>query len=131
MTEFQPDEIVDITIKGVRVAYATAGGGVVILDEHGTRHLMPPQAAVTRVAPANWPPQPGDLWRRTDFIQPEPADDEPDLGLWFAHYDARLILLPAHGDIEYAETNPEKLRASGGRWTLVHREHQESGDEHV
>lgn len=133
MTEFQRDEVVDITIKGVRIG-ALTDRNIWICD--GERQFeMPPQAAITRVAPAGWPPQPGDLWRREDFDQPEPADDGPDLGLWFAHFDhaldrgdARLVLVPAHGDLEYAETNPEKLRASGGRWTLVHREQQDGGE---
>lgn len=138
--QFQLGEIVDITIKGVRVFDQDRFGRVGITAETpGTDipgyYQMPPQAAITPVAPANWPPQPGDLWRRTDFAQPDPADDEPDLGLWFAHFDhaidrgdSRLMLVPAHGDIEYAETNPEKLRASGGRWTLVHREQQVGGE---
>jgi hypothetical protein len=60
---FKLDEVVDVTIKGVRIARPRSATSVTITDEHGTVYQMPPQAAVERVAPAEWPPKPGDLWR--------------------------------------------------------------------
>ena len=67
MSEFKPGDIVDITIEGARVrairgedtvdhlSYETQGGFVasVALTESVT---------VERVAPAEWPPRPGDVW---------------------------------------------------------------------
>lgn len=87
MSGYQVGELVDITIKGVRVSTVTFSGLVTIQDEHGDPYPMPPQAAIERVAPANWPPRLGDLWQddgerayfvadiRVDYSD----DDMPDL----------------------------------------------------
>lgn len=71
MSDYRPGEIVDVTIKGVRIAATEDAippmdprGLLVIADEHGDLYPLPPQAAITRVAPAHWPPQEGDVWRR-------------------------------------------------------------------
>ncbi|MFC5184401.1 hypothetical protein [Actinomadura harenae] len=66
MTDFQDGEIVDVTLKGVRIARPTQIDAIVIRDEHGDKYALPPQAAITRVAPAGWPPLRGDLWRDRD-----------------------------------------------------------------
>lgn len=64
MTTFKRGEVVDVTIRGVRIAdQDDSSGSVLIFDEHGVRYPMPPQAAIERVIPANWPPRTGDLWR--------------------------------------------------------------------
>lgn len=63
MTDYKPGEVVDITIRGVRIARPRMATSVTITDEHGVTYQMPPHAVVERVAPAAWPPRPGDLWR--------------------------------------------------------------------
>jgi hypothetical protein len=64
MNSHQDGEYVNITILGVRVTGDQGPRGTVtIADEHGDHYVMPPQAAIERAAPAEWPPQVGDLWR--------------------------------------------------------------------
>jgi hypothetical protein len=130
---FKPGEVVDITIKGVRVHQLDDHGCVSILADshHPDAHhgaiqdsfQMPPQAAVTRVAPAEWPPQVGDLWR----------DQFGDL--WFAYQgygpDGETYVglrcaidkvTEAWGDQIVHSVNQEY-----GPLTLVHREDQQDG----
>lgn len=72
---FQPGEIVDITIRGARVLKLTNPTGRILSVEYqdpnppedGTCRasliMDSPAITVERVAPAEWPPQIGDLWR--------------------------------------------------------------------
>lgn len=71
--EFRRGELVDVTIKGARVLEA---GDQVLHIAYPTssfnndaevylRHDMD-AVVVERVAPAGWPPRPGDLWRTAD-----------------------------------------------------------------
>lgn len=60
---FQPGEIVDITIKGVRVVNEYPSGALKIAAENGDVFDMPPQAAITRANPVGWPPRKNDVWR--------------------------------------------------------------------
>lgn len=63
----QPGDFVNVTIRGVRINEQDAHGCVSVIAEADTgdlsSYLMPPQAAVERIAPALWPPCQGDLWR--------------------------------------------------------------------
>lgn len=59
----RPGEIVNVVIKGVRNVGHPSDQLRKIVDEHGDTYPMPPQAAITRVAPSLWPPCTGDLWR--------------------------------------------------------------------
>ncbi len=71
MNEFKPGEIVDITIKGARVLAVkiTEEGFRFLGFTHGDINsqsqvcLSNSQVTVERKAPAEWPPQIGDLWR--------------------------------------------------------------------
>lgn len=117
MTELARGDLVDITIKRVRVRDATHIH-VTVEDEHGHIYKMPPQAAIERVAPADWPPQPGDLWR-----------EDGTRGLWFVFRDPSAF-----------DASPSGMRAreaDGDRWTddalnlldtgpltLIHRDHE-------
>jgi hypothetical protein len=111
VTDFQVGEIADITIKGVRIAAVPIAGQndtFAIIDEHGNRYRMPPQAAVERVAPADWPPQPGDLWR--------------DQGgtLWFAvESETRAVVLTCNGKNRRPAVAISDLYSP---LTLVHRD---------
>lgn len=75
--QFQPGEIVDVTIKGVRIAPLATGEirNIRIVDGEGHKFAVPPQAMIARIAPAEWPPQVRDLWQ-------DGAGD-----LWFAFED--------------------------------------------
>jgi hypothetical protein len=71
--------------------------------------------------PAEWPPQPGDLWRdsypRGGHL-PRPAE------LWFATSDTdkgvQFVGLTGHKD------DPDRVRHAYGPLTLVHREEASS-----
>lgn len=128
VTSFHPNELVDITIKGVRVFDVDRAGCVGIEAElPGTTipgyYKMPPQAAITRVAPPNWPPQQGDQWR----------DRHGDL--WdalYRHDEAPFIELePADGrrGTPLVDRN-EWVRRELGPLTLVHRKQQDGGQSH-
>jgi hypothetical protein len=113
--QFAPGDIVDITIKGVRVAHESPVGLLTIVDEHGGLFPMPPQAAIERGTPDV---QPGDLWR----------DCNGDL--WFGRLDQdfdssrpnEIQLIPAKGDMDYLPVRPAGVAHDCGPLTLVHRE---------
>lgn len=107
---FQVGEIVDITLTGVRITrtnradelveyqYPDGGSGMVTVTGN-------PGLNVARVAPAEWPPRPGDVWHD--------AKGRP----WMAV--ARKWMYPASGAREEAH---EQVLAGYGPMTLVHRE---------
>ncbi|WP_119728375.1 hypothetical protein [Thermomonospora amylolytica] len=115
MTRFQPGEIVNITIKGVRIARPRSATAVTITDEHGVTYQMPPQAAVEPVAPAEWPPQVGDVWR----------DHEGDL--WFTQElleenGSQVVFAPAQsGEYGHSDADPDDALRRYGPMTLVYR----------
>lgn len=116
MTGSKPGDLVDVAIKGVRVVGTNAlTGAPTIVDEHGNEYPMPPQAAITQVSPAGWPPQPGDLWRGHDgrlwFAQVDPTPYESPLG---------VKLVSADGDSLH-----QNALGNGSGCTLVVREDQE------
>jgi hypothetical protein len=97
-------EIVDITIKGVRVVSHPSGRYVRIVDEHGNTYEMPHQAAITRAKPEDWPPRPGDVWR----------DDHG--GLWFAQEwpsGIRMVRARVGGTPPDDPKTPDALLAEG------------------
>ncbi len=108
--KFQFGEIVDVAIKGARVLAIGSATITVGIAEHKA-HLPLLCTEITRAAPAEWPPQPGDLWR-----------DEKHKGLWYACSegdDGHLTLL-----------GPRQESAAIGdlaRWgaVFVHREPQD------
>lgn len=110
MTAFKPGDLVDISIKGVRIAGTNAlTGAPTVEDEDGDEWPMPPQAAVERAVPAGWPPQVGDLWR----------DGEGEL--WFCRVDQQVPYLMASSD-RYHGAAPEIVADTRSPMTLVHRE---------
>ena len=114
MSDFKPGEMVDITIKGARVVRSDECGVTVDFapaDEFATHVSFPwgPDLLVERVAPAEWPPQPGDLWRDHDgnlwFVLDRPDHSTP-------HFRSPADSI-APGDY---------IAAHHGPLTLVHRE---------
>lgn len=70
MSAFTPGEHVDITIRGARVSERHVQDKYLYLVEPGDggrdfylRLPLPDGVTVERVAPAEWPPRPGDVWR--------------------------------------------------------------------
>lgn len=64
MSDYQPGEIVDVTIRGARVQDVFLAGVVLRLPPDGETFEVPlcDEITVERVAPEQWPPQPGDVW---------------------------------------------------------------------
>jgi hypothetical protein len=132
MSEFKPGEIVDITIKGARVGHESTDGflGVFVNGVPLTVDLVD-AVTVERVAPAEWPPRPGDLWKDRDgFLHfaasysPDYDDAEDSRGI-----DAegcRVVLLSQHSDESCTPGHdmhrPENVNQRSGPLTLVHRE---------
>lgn len=95
MTTFSVGEVVDISIRGARVVntYPEHHSGVQVANtlvvKYGadsTRSLavntLNPEVTVTRVAPKEWPPQPGDVWRNEHGVKlfaTEPFEGQTDL----------------------------------------------------
>jgi hypothetical protein len=136
MSDFQPGEIVDITIKGVRpVRIRTEGhdndvirtAQVAIYDSSGKAYhtVLPLEwdtVTVERRAPAEWPPQPGDLWRRDDTDDLYFAADVHDDG---ETAELEIVMVCAYDD---HRLDPETFRSHcAGRMTLVYREGEQGG----
>jgi hypothetical protein len=87
---FEPGELVDITIRGARVRDMDADydrrypGDLPVMLSDGRKGRIPDVAevTVTRVAPKEWPPQPGDVWRNEHGVKlfaTEPFEGQTDL----------------------------------------------------
>lgn len=120
MTELKPGDVVNVSLKGVRFAGAsavTSHRGPAILDEHGHEYLMPPQAAFEHVAPSAWPPLPGDVWKTETG------------GRWFAVLsDDGLLMVPSRMGLDpWAEyrKSPDDLLRECAPLTLVDRSPEE------
>lgn len=115
MARLRKRDIVDITVKGVRVDAEHADGTVSITAEHpdggpATWH-MPPQAKIERVMPAEWPPHPGDLWRDRSglyWLALNNRDDQTDDRILRSITDERCL--------------ERELLKEYGPPTLVHRD---------
>lgn len=110
---FEAGEVVDITIKGARVrsVVATEEGFLFLDFTHGdinstTQVYMGDSGvSVERVAPADWPPQPGDLWRD---------------GSGRLHFGAAYA--PDYDDTD----DSEGINCDGWRVVLLSQDHDES-----
>jgi hypothetical protein len=114
MTEYQDGEYVRIVIDTARVQKEDAGWLECLLGAY--RCVVPldgPGVTVERVAPAEWPPQPGDLWHdrtQTSWFAADVADigetDLPDIVL-VSEDNHRLV--------------PDEVNQRYGPMTLEHR----------
>jgi hypothetical protein len=118
MSDFKSGDIVNIAIKGARVVRGDEDGLTVDLTPDGpsTQVYLPwgPELDVERVAPAEWPPRPGDLWRDANgmlYLGMQPFDD------------GRVEVVNVGGD--YVEADELLHRKP----TLVHREGEQDGEE--
>ncbi len=112
MPDFQPGEIVDIAIKGARIARSVEGWWIVVDDGHGNEFRIPHASSITRVAPAEWPPLKNDVWR----------DRTGDLYIGRA-FAAGPALFGVDG-----EHDADDVLQRYGPLTLVHREQQDGGE---
>jgi hypothetical protein len=119
-TGFKSGDLLDVTISA-RVVEIVPGGAIRLTfrqPEHLRASPMPlvlplnsPDIGYERVAPAEWPPVAGDLWR----------DGHGDV--WFAytvHPDGTLRMVTANG-LRWSDGHDGQLE-DNAPWTLVHRE---------
>ncbi|WP_242890163.1 hypothetical protein [Actinomadura litoris] len=156
MSEYQPGEIVDIHIKGARVvnSFGTSRGnvdgliqdtgtvlvfamdGALYKDTSHTVNMGDPGVTVERVAPAEWPPRPRDVWGTDDggrwFAARYMGDFDDSKDFEGCNSEGwRVVLIPLdvgpYGDAR--EGHPDEVRQLAGRpMFLVHRE-DEPGEE--
>lgn len=142
MSQFSPGEVVDITIKAARVTaprpghngslslvYAEVEPGIfasIDIDHPETEGIE-----ITRVAPFEWPPQRGDVWRDRQGVvhfgitySPD-FDDKADCE-GMGRDGTRVILVASGGDescrLKSHFYRPEYVNKTYGPLTLVHRE---------
>lgn len=121
MPTFSTGEIVNVTIKGARIA--GDDGRIVKVTYGNGRYLIPladdtTEVTIERIAPPEWPVRPGDLWRDSRNV------------LWFArdtadygNESAERIVMDSPGVHEHGEGyRPEVVNDRYGPMTLVHRE---------
>ncbi|MFY1595422.1 hypothetical protein [Micromonospora sp. WMMD737] len=145
MTDFEPGELVDVTIRAARVietqpgtvglTYGPTNGafgqdgviGIIKLHRHA-------DVTITRVAPAEWPPQPDDVWRDRLGVHHFGVSYSPD-------YDdkadaegigpdgTRVILVASGGDsscrLNAPWYRPERINQQSGPLTLVYRRNRD------
>lgn len=134
MTDFKPGELVTITIENATVA--TAQPGVLAINYGGTKpgqldgyitiDTTAKGVTAERVAPAQWPPRHGDVWRDSDNM------------LWFVsirdiggeYPRTETVFVPADGRRvdRYAHYESGRLLSERGPMTLVHREFPDPDD---
>jgi hypothetical protein len=110
---YRRDELLDATISGARVVSVDPTTIRVALQVgETTRYVDLPrgtmQIAISRVAPAEWPPMPGDLWR--DRVG----------SLWFCRLNGGIEMTPADVALTAWIRPDDLLRRSP--LTLVYRE---------
>lgn len=122
---FEIGELVDITIRGAKVVntYPIRRDGcdmgtVLVAEYTDGEHrnvavgLSAPSVTVERVAPAEWPPQPGDLWR----------DKHEDLWFVFADPTATGALHMRTADGKRSSLGHEGQIKNNAPWRLVYRD---------
>lgn len=116
MSEFTPGDIVDITIKGARVhawrpevSELTVESKADANSDLTTYDYASAQVEVERVAPAEWPPRPGDVWL------------DAEGRAWTALRGRMFPVTSTHGE------SADAALATYGPLTLVHREDEQDG----
>ncbi|WP_431728645.1 hypothetical protein [Verrucosispora sp. TAA-831] len=121
---FKPGELVDITIRQAKVI---ADGGVLTVtydEQHNERIdvMRGNRVTVERVAPADWPPEVGDVWRDREnvlwFISLREVGDDFRTEKVFTPSSTRAVN-------RYTSYQADRLLADRGPLTLVHREHRD------
>lgn len=107
---FEVGELVDVVIKGARIVEADATGVMVEAKDMDAMWLDLSAVTVTRVAPKEWPPRSGDVWRGVggERFFARATDDD----------DVILLSERTHGGNAW----PNEMLASYGPAELVWRE---------
>lgn len=134
MTEFIEGEYVDIVIPQARIEQVDERDDerflTVAYGTHMTVIRVEDAATITRVAPAEWPPQSGDLWRDRNgdlwfCARHWPDYDDPKDSRGVNDEGWRPVLVPiALGDAGSPE-RPDDVVQPYGPFTLVRRESQD------
>lgn len=139
MNEFAQGDIVKITIEGARVVgegyderYQSAWLRVALAingdEAHGKLHLGAQGLTVERVAPPEWPPQPGDVWGSDGggrwFAAQHVADFDNPADFAGCNSDGwRVVLVPLSiGPYGEDPQRPEAVSSHVGGLFLIHRE---------
>lgn len=61
----EPGALINVTIRDLRMG-ERSNIRVTAETSDGELWVLPPTAEIERVAPPEWPPQPGDIWTRGD-----------------------------------------------------------------
>lgn len=101
----QPDQLkvgeyVDILIKNARIFDVVESGNILVETDNGSVLTWKPndhQVQAARVAPVEWPPRHGDLWR----------DRDDKLWVWRSYYTAY--------NSEYSSTEVEEFVSLDGK----------------
>lgn len=102
MTDFQPGDIVDITITGAKVTEILDDGGISIRVGSGDYLWLVPTADVTVVRRAPQP-QPGDVWRlRPDRVVHITRDRFDNYELWAISPEDNRETLPI-SDVDFTD----------------------------
>lgn len=140
--EFQPGEVVEVRItgtvveprpgdsefapNGLRIRYHELERG--IWAEVHVADADAPSVFVQRVAPPEWPPQQGDLWRdrfgSVWFCSLEPARHDE----WGPLSGRELRMSPGDPSHSFSPMKPDKVLEKQGPLALVHREARNGGE---
>jgi hypothetical protein len=110
--KFEPNELVDIAIRAARIRSTDDAGWLYIGDnDEFVVDPAAPNVTVTRVAPKEWPPLAGDVWRDRDRVK------------WFAFRDPRgFVAMKPSCPTEDRAPSPEMVMAQLGPLTLHDRD---------
>lgn len=133
MNQFEAHEYVDITIPRARVIKVDCPGDDVFLsvvygeNNHLATIRIEDAITITRVAPAEWPPRPGDLWRDREgelwfTARHWPDYDDPKDSKGVNAEGWRPVMVPVHLGEQGSPWRPEDVLQPAGPFTLVHRE---------
>jgi hypothetical protein len=112
--EYRPGELVDITIRGARVRELDSLNYLSATYDQGTLSIRPGanDVTVTRVAPPEWPPRPGDVW--------VDRDDDVWIGVDAERLGYLGTAIPEDADLVLRNNGPLRL---------VHRKPEPDGGE--
>lgn len=117
MTDLKPDDLIDVTIKGVRLRHQASDGIFSIWDEHEHAYPMPPQAAITPTS--DQPPADTALQERINAALRaiDRMTDEQTLDPWTAYnLRKRLDPNPRHWPPQAGDVWDDGMPFGGSLW---------------
>ena len=129
MSEFKTGELIDVTMRSLRIdSIDDVGIAQCSLPGHNWRttiNLRVADIEIERVAPEEWPPRHGDLWRDTNGalwagMQITTADDD-------IADESYVVLVPLVASMRARGTHPESVLQGYGPVALIHRQPSTEG----